>query len=136
MKKLFLTGVAALLLATGMAHVATAQSASLTERQKAEVYRMSLEACVRRGIKDGTPTTPFTIEETWEYCRCGAETIADLVTIEEYNLGILPEKSPESAKNAKESLLDKVACIAVEKCKKHLNLRDPSQYQFERCWKG
>jgi len=121
---------AALFLATGTAHTATGQSVFLTERQKAEVYRMFLEACVRRGIKNGTPTTPFTIEATWEYCRCGAKTIADLITSEEH------PKSKEPWESIRESVREKVECIVVEKCKKHLNLPDPSQFQYGRCWKG
>jgi hypothetical protein len=73
---------------------------------------------------------PFTIEEIWDYCRCSAETLAELITSEEYNSG---KTVPESAK---ESLEEKIACIAVEKCKKHLNLPDSSQFQYARCWKG
>ena len=131
MKKALLTSVAALFLATGMA-----QSTPTTDREKAAVYRMSVETCVR-GITDGKMKSqdyhraPVTIEETWDYCRCVAETLAELVTSEEYNSGNKP-----IPKSAGESLTEKISCIAVEKCKKHLNLPDPSQFQYERCWKG
>jgi hypothetical protein len=34
------------------------------------------------------------------------------------------------------SLEDKVKCVVVEKCKKHLNLAYPEKFQYEQCWKG
>ena len=56
----------------------------------------------------------------------------NLITSEEY-YAYKPETLPE---NIPESVKEKGQCIAVEKCKKHLNLPDPSQLQYERCWKG
>jgi len=61
--------------------------------------------------------------------------LTELITSDEYNAGrgVSPENVPESLK---ESLDEKVRCITMEKCKKHLNLPDPSLLQHERCWKG
>jgi hypothetical protein len=35
-----------------------------------------------------------------------------------------------------EGLLEKTKCVAVERCKKHLNLAYPEKFQHEQCWKG
>ena len=130
MKKLLLTSIAALLLATGAAHAET----PLTEHQKAEVYRTVLDACTKRGIKDGKSTLPWVpIESVLDYCKCGAEGLAEIVSAEEYDLGIHPEKWPQFPND---SIAEKTQCVVFPKCKFFLNLRNSSQHHFERCWKG
>jgi hypothetical protein len=130
---ILLIGVAALSVLSASA----AQSTPMTDQEKSTVYRLAIEKCVTDITRDA-PRTPqlfsrpaFTTEEISDYCRCDAETLAEIVTSEEYNSGKGPIEE-----NVKEDLREKVACVAVEKCKNHLNLPDPSQFQHARCWKG
>ena len=68
-------------------------------------------------------------------------TFADVLTNEEAELGLSllsvskPNLTPEKSKIL-ESFLEKVRCVAVERCKKHLNLAYPEKFQHEQCWKG
>ena len=111
-----------------------AEDTPLSESQKTEVYTATLDACIGRGIKDGKSTLPWvSIEAVGEYCKCGAQAIADLVTIKEYNAGIHPEKWPQFPS---ESIAEKTQCIVFPKCSPILNYHGPQRHQFERCWKG
>jgi len=87
---------------------------------------------------------PFTEEEISTYCGCIGSTIADLITKDEYavinfvleaerNRSLAPRRIPP---RLEASLMEKVKCVAVEKCKRHLNLAYPEKFQHEQCWKG
>ena len=129
-----LVGAAALFLATGT--VSPALSTPLSDREKQTFSNALMRLCIEMITKDAPKTPqyysrpPFTIEEIWDYCKYSSEMIADLITSEEH------PKSKEPWESIRESVREKVECIVVEKCKKHLNLPDPSQFQYGRCWKG
>src|SRR5262249_54651689 len=132
MKRIATIGIAALLLATGTAH-----GTPMTDRQKQMLYSVFIQSCVRGLPHLWLPRPPLTIEEVWNYCQCAGGMLEDLITSEEYFAFKPPDAPNESVpESVKESATEKAQCIAVEKCKKHLNLPDPSQLQYERCWKG
>jgi hypothetical protein len=110
-----------------------ATATPLTDSDKSALYNLVNKGCVEKITRD-SPKTPlyyprpsFTEQEISDYCSCNAEVLADLITKEEY---AIKSTTPPA------SLIEKIKCIAVEKCKKHLNLPDPSQFQYEECWKG
>jgi hypothetical protein len=142
MKKLLLTGIAALFLATGTAYTQTPTRidksviASLIAGVCTAKYRLGYD---NKGIRYDPP---FTEEEISSYCGCVSSTIAELITEDEYalinSLQEAERNRPPQPMPPKllASLTEKIACVAVEKCKKHLNLAYPEKFQHEQCWKG
>jgi hypothetical protein len=90
----------------------------------------------RRGYDDKGVrfNPPFTEEEISSYCGCTSSTMADIMTKEEYISLTTPNTKPPDKLMA--SMMEKATCVAVEKCKKHLNLAYPEKFQYEQCWKG
>jgi hypothetical protein len=144
-KKLLPTGVAALFLATGTA----APDELLAEPDKS-VFAAEMAAVCTAKYRLGYDNKgvrfdpPFTEEEISSYCGCTSSTIADLITKDEYaainfvreaegNRSLAPRRMPPKLEA---SLMEKINCVAVEKCKKHLNLGQPEKFQHEQCWKG
>jgi hypothetical protein len=105
----------------------------LTDSDKKAAYDVLKKDCIGIVTRDSPKVPryysrgPFTEQEISSYCECTASMMADSITQEEYALRYT--KLPAS-------LIEKAKCVAVEMCKKHLNLPDPSQFQYEECWKG
>jgi hypothetical protein len=122
---------------------AAAMSASCAAR-----YRLGYD------LKGKRYDPPFTEEEISNYCGCMGSTYEDVLTNEEAKLGLslLSVLRPNLTVDADranelrrsvlekskilEGLLEKTKCVAVERCKKHLNLAYPEKFQHEQCWKG
>jgi hypothetical protein len=121
-----------------------ATATPLTDSDKSGLYNLINKGCVEKITRDSPktplyyPRPPFTEQEISDYCSCNAEVLADLMTKEEYALKDFRTDSKSTTPPASviQSVIEKIKCIAVEKCKKHLNLPDPSQFQYEECWKG
>jgi hypothetical protein len=117
----------------------TALAETLTDSEKSAFAAKMTSSCAARfrvgyDLK-GKPSEPsFTEQEISTYCECVGSSTADVMTKEEYELIIRNEKHPPAKLEA--SVIEKVRCIVVEKCKKHLNLAYPEKFQYEQCWKG
>src|SRR5262249_40435097 len=128
-------GVAALLLATGTA----AADELLAEPDKSVFAAKMVSNCVARyrsgyDEKGVRYDPPFTEEEISNYCGCVGSTMADLITKDEYAVMNLIRR--DVPPKLKASMIEKATCVAVEKCKRHLNLAYPEKFQYEQCWKG
>jgi hypothetical protein len=126
----------------GMILAGTALAEPLTSPNRSEVTALFTKRCVAMITRDSPKVpryysrAPFTDQEISDYCGCVALTMADVLTEEEWSV-IKNNKPVKSApKIIKDSTEEKAKCLAVEKCKKHLNLPDPSHFQYEQCWKG
>jgi hypothetical protein len=109
----------------------------LTDRDKSAFAAKLTSDCIakfRLGYdNDNKPyDPPFTEQEISNYCQCAGPSMADLMTKEEY--AVIHDKHAPARLVA--SMMEKVKCIVVEKCKKHLNLAHPEKFQDEQCWKG
>jgi hypothetical protein len=109
----------------------------LTDSDKSALAAKVTSGCIARlrlgyDLKGKPYEPPFTEQEISNYCECAGASMADVVTKTEYD--ILHDKHPPAKLAA--SLMVKVKCLAVEKCKKHLNLAYPEKFQYEQCWKG
>jgi hypothetical protein len=120
----------------------TALAEPLTSSNRSAVTTAFTKHCLAIITRDSSKVpryysrAPFTDQEISDYCGCVALTMADVLTEEEWS-EIKDNKPTKSvSKSIKESAVEKAKCLVVEKCKKYLNLPDPSQFQYEQCWKG
>jgi hypothetical protein len=121
-KKTLFTGIAVLFLATG----AAVPDELLTEPDKSVFAAKIVAFCTTR-LRSDRYSPPFTEEQISSYCRCASSTLADITTKDEYaarDRRLVP------------SYMEKLRCVTVEKCKKHLNLAYPQKCQYEQCWKS
>jgi hypothetical protein len=114
-----------------------ASAAPLTDSERSTTITVITKDCIKNLIRDSDKIrdyfrmpAPLTEQEISDYCKCSASSTADVLTTEEYNMPF--NKGNELPANMRDNL----KCIVMEKCKKHLNLPDPSQFQNEECWKG
>jgi hypothetical protein len=124
----------------------------LTDPDKSAFAAAMSAACAARfrlgyDFKGKHYDLPLTEEEISNYCGCVRSTYEDVLTNEEAKLGLSlmkpdltadADRENELRRKSKilEGLLEKTKCVAVERCKKHLNLAYPEKFQHEQCWKG
>jgi hypothetical protein len=113
-------------------------SGQLADPDKSAFTKMYTKGCIEMLNRDSDKirdayqmSAPLTKQEISNYCECGSSLVADFLSKEEYDA-----VRQGSRRKPSRDVEEKLKCVVVEKCKKHLNLPDPSQFQYEDCWKG